>query len=150
MDISITILSIFAITLAVWLANRVLPYKVCPICAGVSGTWMLMLGARFLGYFVDPSLLALLLGASVAGVAYQLEKKLAQGRSELLFKALFILVGFIAAYEIVQNQWFLVIGVLVILSLLAYAFLRVPNPPAGGKKVSKRVESLEEKMKQCC
>ncbi|MDO8633185.1 MAG: hypothetical protein Q7K38_01415 [Candidatus Wildermuthbacteria bacterium] len=146
MNLPIVIFSILAITGFVWLLNRITPYKVCPICAGVSGTWLFMLGARFLGYSIDPTILAMLLGASVVGIAYALEKKLPQNRSKLLWKVLFIPAGFAAAYALVQTQWFLFAGMLALLLLFSYAFLRA----AKQKEISKNVENLEEKMKQCC
>lgn len=146
MNITITIASILGITVLTWLFNRLLPYKVCAICAGVSGTWLLMLGARFLGYPIDSEILAILLGASVAGIAYQLEKKLPEKRSLLLWKVLFIPAGFVAVYGIVQSLWFLFFGALVFLFLLAYAFLKVPKTNINLSPT----KELEEKMKQCC
>ena len=77
MNLPTAILSILVITGFVWLLNRITPYKVCPICAGVSGTWLFMLGARFLGYSVDPAILAMLLGTlgkiiGVRGIFWQI------------------------------------------------------------------------------
>jgi len=43
MEILIFILSVLAITVLVWLANKILPFKICPICVGVSGTWVWIL-----------------------------------------------------------------------------------------------------------
>src|SRR3989338_4298277 len=146
MNLPIVILSILAITGFVWLLNRMIPYKVCALCAGVAGTWLLMLGARFLGYSVDPAILAMLLGASVVGIAYTVEKKLPRDRSPLLWKTIFIPAGFIAVYGIIQAQWFLFLGMLASLLAFSYAFLRAPKQ----KETGKTVEDLEEKMKQCC
>ena len=146
MNLPIVILSILAITGFVWLLNRMIPYKVCALCAGVSGTWLLMLGARFLGYPIDPAILAMLLGASVVGIAYTVEKKLPRDRSPLLWKTIFIPAGFIGAYALVKTQWFLSAGMLVLLLAFSYAFLKAPEQ----KETNKNVEDLEEKMKQCC
>lgn len=41
---------------------------------------------------------AMLLGGSVAGIAYQVEQRLPLERSPLLWKILFIPAGFVAAY----------------------------------------------------
>jgi len=59
MFIVITTISIVAITGLVWGAKKILPFPVCPICAGVSGTWLWMLGLRFLGYPIDIAVLAI-------------------------------------------------------------------------------------------
>src|SRR3990172_8674039 len=85
-----TTFSILAISGVAWAAKRMLRVPVCPICLGVGGTWLWMLIGRSLGYAVDATMLAILLGGSVAGIAYQLERRLPQGRSPLLWKILFI------------------------------------------------------------
>ena len=65
-----TTVSIFAIAGVAWAARKLLRAPVCPICLGVGGTWLWMLIARSLGYAVDTTMLAILLGGSVAGIAY--------------------------------------------------------------------------------
>lgn len=125
---------------------KLFSYNVCPICVGVSGTWISMLGARFLGYSVDPTVLGILMGGSVVGIAYQLEKKIANENAKVLWKILFIPAGFVAVYGVVQSSWYVFLGALVFLPLLAYAFLKTPKQ----KEMSKTVADLEEKMKQCC
>ncbi len=143
---TVTIASIGGITCAVWLADKVLPFKICPICAGVSGTWLWMLAASFLGYEVDRAIIAMLLGGSVVGIAYQLEKKLAAGKSALLWKALFIPVGFVVAYGLVSSQWAILAGSLGIASILAWTFV-MATPKQGANQ---KVEELKQKMEKCC
>ena len=146
MNILLVISSILAVTCFVWILNRFLPYKVCAICAGVSGTWLAMLGARFFGYSVDPAMLAMLLGGSVVGSAYQLEKKIGAEEKKLLWKILFIPAGFVTSYGVVYEKWYAVFGALVFLVLVAYVFLKA----SGKQEANKTVKELEEKMKQCC
>ena len=100
-----TTFSILAIAAAAWAAKKLLRIPVCPICFGVGGTWLWMVIGRSLGYAVDASMLSILLGASVAGIAYQVEKRLPRGRSPLLWKTLFIPCGFVAAYALASPQW---------------------------------------------
>lgn len=142
-----TVASILAIAGAMWAAKRLLRVPLCPICLGVGGTWLWMVVARELGYAVDATMLAILLGGSVAGVAYQVEKRLPQGRSALLWKTLFIPSGFVAAYALAAPHWALLGAASVALVLLAAFFLVAPG--ASGEE-SKNVEELTRKMRDCC
>lgn len=144
--ITIVIASIFGITLAVWLANRVLPFGVCPICAGVSGTWLWMLGLYGLGYQVDLGIAAMLMGGSVVGIAYQLEKKLPTGKSALLWKTFFIPAGFVAVYGLISSQLVMAAASLAVAGAIAWAFLKTP----GIKQPTGKVEELKKKMENCC
>ncbi len=139
-------LSIFALSGLAWAARKVLRLPICPICFGVGGTWLWMIIGRALGYQVDATVLAILLGGSVAGIAYLVEKRLPQARSALLWKALFIPIGFVAAYGLVAAQWALLAVTGVALALLAAFFLL----PAGAPEKSQAVEELKEKMRKCC
>lgn len=142
-----TTVSIFAIAGLAWAAKKLLRAPVCPICLGVGGTWLWMVIARSFGHAVDPAMLAILLGGSVAGIAYQVEKRLPQGRSPLLWKTLFIPAGFVAAYGIAVSQWALfgvTGGALVVLTV----FFLVS--PGASVEPSETVEELKRKMKQCC
>ena len=142
-----TMFSILAISGMGWAAKKLLRIPLCPICLGVGGTWLWMLIARALGHEVDISMLSILLGGSVAGVAYLVEKRLPQGRSPLLWKTLFIPAGFVAAYALVAPQWALFAVTGVVLILLTAFFL---VPPAASGEQSETVEELKKKMQQCC
>jgi len=120
--ILITTVSILAITGLAWLARKVLPFPVCPICVGVAGTWLWMLAAQLAGFALDPWMLAILLGGSVVGTAYQLEKHLPQGRSPLLWKTLFLPMGFMAAYGLALPNWSLLATAVTALLLVAAVF----------------------------
>ena len=106
-----------------------------------------MLFARFLGYDIDEVVLAMLIGASVTGGAYQIEKKLPSGRSAVLWKSLFIPSGFIVGYGLVYSNGFILAGAVIWTLILSYAFLHSPRSSSGGNK---KVEELEKKMEQCC
>ena len=142
-----TIASILAITGAAWAAQKKLRVAVCPICLGVGGTWLWMVIARALGYAVDTAMLPILLGGSVAGVAYQVEKRLPQARSALLWKTLFIPLGFVAAYALAAPNWTLFAVMSVALVLLTAFFLLAPG--ASGEE-NEKVEELKKKMRECC
>lgn len=149
MPLLYALLSIFFITSLVHRANKSLPFRICPICAGVSGTWLIMLVLRFLGYSVPGVLLSLLMGGSVVGLGYQLEKRLPPGRSALIFKTLFFCGGFTIVYGIVLMNWFLAAAALLALLLIILLFfLPTQSPveaPAGDS-----VKQLEKQLEDCC
>ena len=142
-----TTLSIVAIASLAWAAKKMLRVTMCPICVGVGGTWLWMIVGRSLGYAVDTAMLSILLGGSVVGIAYQVERHLPPGRSPLLWKILFIPAGFVAAYALAMPQWTLFAVVSVGLVLLAVSFVL---PSGSAEQESKTVAELKEKMRKCC
>ena len=143
----VSTVSILGIAALVWTANRLLKTRWCPICLGVAGTWLWMIVARFSGVSVDPSMLSILLGGSVAGMAYILEGRLPQGRSKLVWKALFIPIGFVGAYGVAAPDWRLLAGAMVAALILIAAFFRAA--PIG-RADNATIADLERQMKDCC
>ena len=160
MLIAITISSILGITLLMWCANRILPFRVCPICAGVLGTWVGLIIVYLSGHTIDLAVPALLMGGSVVGIVYQFEKKLPEGKSPLLFKTFLIPAGFIAAYSILAQWWSVFLVALIFLLGMSFIFLspkrnlnsrkEAATAPEGNKSHSLKREELENKMKNCC
>ena len=160
MLITITVIASFSVTVAAWLASRFLPFKVCPVCAGVFLTWAGLLGARFLGYEINPVVPALLMGGTVVGIAYQLEKKLqnVSSNARFLWKTLFIPTGFVSAYSILAESWTTLSSSLAFLSLMTFLLLRfnLRRSDSGGLTLEGRegretaAEDIEKKMKDCC
>jgi hypothetical protein len=145
--ILITTLSILAITGLAWLARRILPFPICPICVGVAATWIWMLAGRLAGLEFDTSMLAILLGGSVVGIGDQLEKHLPQGRLSLLWKTLFMPIGFVAAYGLAITHWSLLAIAVAALLLLSVVFFMPRRHSNSNNAV---VEKLKEDMKKCC
>lgn len=146
MLITIALVSIFAIAGLAGLLRRA-GFAVCPICAGVAGTWLWMLSASFLGYAIDIRIPAMLMGGSVVGIAYTAEKRISGKRSPLIWKMLFIPIGFAAAYALLSQLWIMFAGAVIALAAIAFAFLgRADRPPAN----ESRVKEIEKKMEQCC
>jgi len=79
------ILSILVITFLVWLVNKPSPFKICPICVGVSLTWLWLLFGMSLGFlsvsrYELPT--AILMGASIGGMVTELKKIFQKFRSK--------------------------------------------------------------------
>lgn len=150
MVIFITTASILVIAAVARVLNKFMNVRICPICAGVSGTWVWMLVGIFSGQLSVASYqlpIALLMGGSVVGIAYQLEKKLPDGKSPILWKTLFIPTGFIAVYGILvpPRSIFFAAAALIVLAVFLF-FLPLNSADPDRKKI----RELEKKMKNCC
>ena len=145
--VALAVVSIIVLAGLAWLAGKGMGISFCPICFGVGGTWLWMVAARFAGFAIDPTMLAMLLGASVVGIAYQLEPRLPQGRSQLLWKTLVLPIGFVAAYGLVAERWGVAAAACSVLALVAAFFLLPRRPVRADEAV---VKKLEEQMKRCC
>lgn len=151
MWVIIAIVSVFILTGAVRLVGKMLEWRICAICAGVSLTWLWLLAARWLGYSIDPIVPAVLMGGSVVGAAYQLENKLPPRRSPLLWKTLFIPAGFMAVLYLLSGQWVgLVLAILALVVATVSFFYPDDNRGPGEDRSNKEVSELERKMDQCC
>ncbi len=142
------------ITALVASLRRLLPFSrcvmaLCAICAGVFLTWTWLLVAMFIGYSIDVRIPAILMGGSIVGIAYQAGRFLPITRSELLWKALFIPVGFALVFTVLDRAWSMMsITLLAIASIVIWFFIPWITPLRSAHVG--RVESLKEKMKQCC
>jgi len=155
MLITVTLTSIIVITVLVWLTNRILllrlrsrsVFQICPICAGVTGTWLWLIMAHFLGYRIVLTIPALLIGGTVVGVMTKLER-LVEPKFVLVWKTIFVISGFLAANSLISGIWpIFVIG--IILALIAtFAFktrkIKLDRPESG------QIKELEKKIKNCC
>ena len=141
------IASMLMLTLLAWLAAKVSRLPVCPVCVGVAGTWLWMIAARLGGIAVDTTLLGILMGASVVGFAQAVETRLPSGRSSMVWKALALPVGVVAAAGLAGEHWTLAAAAGAALVFLAALFLRRRSADGGDAAA---VARLEERMKKCC
>lgn len=125
-------------------ARKLLGVAVCPICAGVAGTWGWMLIGHYAGYAVDMTAMALLMGGSPVGIAYVLEKRLPAGRSPIWWKFLAIPAGFAAMYGLLMAEIFWIIGGAIAWFTVAAVFFR----KTGGD--NERVGQFEKGLENCC
>ena len=143
------ITSIFLISSGIWVIRKIRPsFKVCPICVGVSGTWLWMLIANYFGYAMDVIIISMLMGGSVVGIAYQLEKKIKPEKG-MAWKVLFIPTGFAIAYKVIYFSWFHLIILLAVISLLLFIFLDWSMFRRDSGRNSK-VSYIEKEMENCC
>ncbi len=126
--------------------------KICPVCVIVSLTWLLISAGIVTGLLEADSwklVIAITMGGTVAGIAFQAEKKF--GWYNPMAKLAIIIIGSILAYFAINNisLWVLISEAAVIL-ILGYLFF-ISRVSDGIKTVdSKKLKELEEKMKDCC
>ncbi len=182
MEILITTLSIFVITGIVWFFGKFSSIKICPICAGVAGTWFWLLTGMIFGQLPITNYqlpVAILMGGSIAGIAYQTEKHfLRRMEQALLWKAIFIPLGFATVFMIVNFFWLQALIGILILKVTALFFLDFSkseiskvsklSPANGAGEISNgrqltsdqrqltsetsklRKRKLEKEMEECC
>ncbi len=140
----LTLASILGIAAAVWAIDKFLPIKICPICAGGFLTWTLLLVLHYIGYPIPLLIPAILMGGSVVGIMQQLDKRSPRSDgARMLFKALFMPTGFLAAYALVIELWVIAaasLGFLVGLSLWV----------ASRGNQARETSEAEERLKECC
>lgn len=151
MLIAIALISILLLTALAFLIRKAAAPWLCPLCAGVAGTWLWLLGAHLSGFAVDLRLPAILLGGSVVGLATQSEKLLASHSEtyRLIWKTLFVTVGFATAWFIITLIWSgTAIGLTALGVMTVLPWLKAPSREHSGGL--ERIQRLKEQLNGCC
>jgi len=115
--------------------------KICLICTVISAIWLSLSAGIAWGFLSSAYLtaVALLMGGTVVGIAYQADRK---------FKLFIILLGMPLAYLFVANLNRLIVVIeFVIIILIAYLLFVKSFGTEDNTSLSKRIE---EKLKHCC
>ena len=152
MPIIITTILILVISFTVWLLNKATPFKICPVCVGISLTWFLISAGIVIDLLTVDSwklIVAITMGGTAAGIAFQAEKRF--NWHSPMIKLPIIIIGFILSYFAVGNigLWTLMAEVAIIL-VLGYLFFISKVDSSANATDSKKLKELEEKMKDCC
>lgn len=124
----------------------------------VSSTW-LVLTLGILTQVLNPEpwkmIVAMLMGGSVVGIAYQGEKAIGwAAQNPMIWKLLVLIPGFLVAYGAVQymNFWTLG-GAVIVLGTVAYLFF-VHKTRHGTPKIShgdsREIKEIEKGLEKCC
>ena len=114
----------------------------CVICASVSITWIALLILYWLNVFVNPTILALLIGMSITGVFYLADSK---AKNELkLFRLPFLLTLVLIGYSLLKMQYDIIkelifIVLVWIFFMLVYLF-----------KSNEKTKLFVKKVLECC
>ena len=141
----LAVISIIVLTPCVWLFNKMFKTNICLICGAVSGTWIWMLVAGASGYSIDPVIPAMLMGGSVVGINYQLEKKIKNREWLIYWRITFIILGFLTAYNLLMFRWInlaIYSAIAICLGFVAFG--------SKHQRDTKNIESIESSMKNCC
>lgn len=149
---NLTIVSL-AIILIVYFLNRIMPFKVCAVCAGVSGAWFLATLGILVGLVsMEEYGLAILMfmGATVVGIVEQGEKRFGFAKKSVwLWKIPATLAGLAVFYWFFLNIGWLTFGVeAALLSFLLYVFFIRKNERQ--KKLDQEISGLKRKLEECC
>lgn len=96
--------AIAALFILLLIFKSVSKWKFCVLCASAGITWLALLILYWNGAFNNPVILALLIGNSVVGIYYLVEKKTAEKLH--IFRLPFFLTLLLAGYELVAGAAF--------------------------------------------
>ena len=114
--------------------------NVCALCAAVSLTWIFLLSSYFLGYEINTAIIILLMGTSVTGAYYYIEKKIIEEKK--IFNFPIFLTLFIFAYQFWSSFNEYLYGVLLLI-WIAFGALYY------GRK-NNRLKGIAKKVIACC
>lgn len=127
--------------------------SLCPICLGVSLTWLTLTALMLAGFLPTAFYLlpvAVLMGGTVVGIVYQGEKKFQAMRS-LPPKLLVLVAGlFLADLFLANMSWLTLAAAILILIPLGYLFFWRPPQATARDGDPGDPQELEDKMKDCC
>ncbi len=103
MDVVWYVLATIAGFFFIWLAtkpaiDKKFGVKFCAVCAAVVSTWIILLAANLIGLVQSQLLLAILMGQSIAGATYLMEKH--EGLKG--FKILAVIAGTAIVYYLLK------------------------------------------------
>lgn len=135
----ICIIAFFVLLMGV---KEIFKKKFCVLCVAVSLTWFLLLILYWKGLFTNKLIIALLMGSSVLGIFYLVEKKVKE--SWELFRLPFYLTLVSLVYFVLEGLESLGKVALVLVSLwVVFGFLFV-------YKNNNQIGSFVKKLIECC
>ncbi len=118
---------IAGLTLLATLVRPFMGKRICPICIGVSASWLIGLVLYYSGIYTDQTVLAILMGASLGAVVTLYGKSWG-----LLMKSVVFLVGFPTVYYLIQKDVAkAVIGMMALTVCIVLAHVFKQSLPPG-------------------
>ncbi len=134
--------ALFVVSLAIkkWLP-KIINSKFCAICIAVSGTWILLLLGKWFGFFQDDVILALLIGQSITGIFYLVEKNVAEEKT--IFRLPLLLTLLVLGYELFRPQIYVgsFITVILLWGIMGVLYALKHNPA---------LNNTVRAMMECC
>lgn len=139
--LTIALISIVALYVMGLVAQSIARWRFCALCVSVSATWLWLLVAYLLGRADDKLLIGILMGGSVVGIMYMLERRLPERFS--LFRLPYLVSMVALVYAVVGGSVVAsVLGALVVLwavALVVYVF-----------RTNDRVARIAQRIIACC
>jgi hypothetical protein len=167
---SITILFFTFAFLITPVTKKIANVKICAICAASSLTWLALLILRQFNVFeIDSTLIGVLMGGSVVGIMYSLEKYFKSNNIKhfWIVRLLEITGGFYFAYSVaIGDINMILIGLAEILLIFVITIMLISNNKNKSKSKRKAIrekrseisdkekqnaiKKLEESLEDCC
>ena len=146
------------ITLIVWRISQVVGIKICPACVGVSSAWLILTAGVLTEMLSSNSwqmIIAILMGGSVVGIAFQGEKSIKWAeKNPMWWKLIVVLPGFLAVYGAIKYMsWGTLAGAIVVLGAVMYVFFvrkGKVSPQQVHRNDDPSVKKLEKDLEKCC
>lgn len=134
-----------------------LPFNVCAICIAVSATWLILIGMWFFGIYVSLILLAILMGMSISGIMYKLEKLFSEKNLNnfWIIRIVIVLGGMYSVYALLNKQWNLLVFIIILSLILVSIFSLLFQGTTHGDVINEqkklgRKSSIIKKLDDCC
>lgn len=136
------IISMTALFVALLIVQSITRLKFCAVCVAVSITWITFLMLRLFGYDIDPRLIAVLMGESVVGLYFLLEKRAPE--SWQMFRWPYIVTGTVLVYVIVgmRESILSALGLLAVIWIVFGAIALFRQYPI--------LKKIAERLIACC
>ncbi len=116
--------------------------RFCAICASISMAWIILLALLWLGIFNDKIIIAILIGMTITGLYYLVEKSVKE--DILIFRLPFLLSLISLAYYTLQPDSKMVdslifLAIIWVLLILVYLYRKNPS-----------INSYVKRLVECC
>ena len=141
-DITIILSLIITLFLLFLLVKQMTSLRFCVLCASVSTSWLLLLVLYWFSVSVDPVLIAVLMGQSVVGIYYLLEKKVQE--EIYIFRLPFLLTCTVVVFALLGFSADLFVPLIllgILWSVLIVVYTYRSNP---------KVKRIVKKLVECC
>jgi hypothetical protein len=122
--------------------KQVSGYRFCVLCVSISGVWLTLLTLHWLEIFDNPVLLALLMGQTVVGLNYLVERRISEDL--LIFRLPFVLTLTVLFYFAITLDPTVATAGLAVAATWIAALLLYARRDAG------KLKGIARQIIECC
>jgi hypothetical protein len=116
--------------------------KFCAVCVAVSGTWFSLWLFYKLGFFVDKTVIGILMGESIIGLYYLLEKRLPSKWQIFRWPYIITMTSLVALMVGMRTELYKIMILLLIVWIIFIAIYIFANYPT--------VKKIAQRLLACC